>query len=323
MILDQLHIEEYHDIKMFGSDLDGTYVDPCEKVPQINIKAFRFARKKKKQTALVTGRQFLTSEEIAKEAQVGYLGTENGGVLFERREGKYQVAYFEPIDFLLCCKVVEAVEKLSRMGVNVVYHLSTPELFLVRKGRLEEYWNVFYPQERLRSKKSEVFQFEDFAWDVQQKKVYKELVKICIDFGRKNLIVAGQFSEFLRELGLNFWETSPGKFEICSAGSSKRACIERIIKLEGRKGNIILPHEVAFFGDNWNDRDALEFCRGYLVSNAPADLKKELQGIYSIGDFSSGAVGQKVLSIVKGFSRRMTPEEVWEERARMRKSVSS
>ena len=290
------------EVKMILSDIDDTFTSGNESTPSVNVRAFRLAGKKKKKTGLLTGRQVLTAIDHAKHCRVHYLGTENGGVLFEWKNKRYDIVHCVPIDFKLCCHMVAKVEELRQQGIFVVYHLSSTTKFLVRKGCLEEYWPIFYPQDKLRHKKSEVVRFgSDFAFEMQQRGLHKELIKVCVDFGRENLIIAGQFAVFLTELGINFWETAPGKFEICGETAGKVHCIKKILQIEQKRGNIIHPREVVFFGDRWNDKDALIYCRGFIVQNAPEELKVELKdSVQQIGHNNKGSVGATVLTLIRG-----------------------
>lgn len=296
---------DFDQIKLFGTDLDGTFVNGDEVVPEVNIRSFRhFDENQRIKKAILTGRQYFTSAYLAKETRCHYLGTENGAVLFywDKSTRKYEVLNFVPISFELSCRVMAQVEALRNRGVPVICHVSTTKAFLVKKGLLDKAWPVFYPQERLVDRKTRVMEFSDFAFDMTQQGLAKEIVKICIVFDKNQIIEAGKFSVFLRELGLQFWETSPGKFEIAGVGSGKVAAMKRIIRHETRKGNIILPKQVLYFGDNWNDEALLRFCRGCLVDNAPGDLKAVMaksKDIYFIGPSKNGSVGETIMILAR------------------------
>lgn len=284
--------------KGFFSDIDGTYVTNDEETPEKNVVGMRYARRKGLTTGFLTGRQYFTSRDIAKEAQAHYLGTDNGAVVFALQGKKYELLSCVPINFALCHEAVQELERLRRDGKKVVYHVSSAKKFIVKKGTLDEAWYKFYPQERLLSKKEKVFQFDDFAWDMQQHGLQEQIVKICADF-LGNVVEAGKFKMFLQQIGLSNWETAPGKLEISAIAAGKVQAIKRILRFETKRGNIILPQQVAFFGDNWNDEKALKFCGlPCIVQNAPTELKDTLKNAHVIGPNWDGAVGETIISIL-------------------------
>jgi hypothetical protein len=273
-------------IKMVATDLDGTFLDNNSKIPDLNRKTWLFLKHYTNVvTSIATGRGFHNSKRFAHEIQSDYLVTDNGAAIFKRGEdGEYELAKSFAMEKDTCEDIFNKMQECGKGNSDMVYHLSTPEEFLIAGGKDQQERNAnfkkagdkFYPGEQFGEG---VVQIDDIGQINSEQR--KKLIKMCVDFGSTK---AGmdKFEEFLKQnKGIEYFITSDSKIEIAPKGIHKGVALSEICKMEKEKGNEITRDQVAPFGDSGNDTAMLsKFLKhGRLMPNASKAVKNFLKEI--------------------------------------------
>jgi Cof subfamily protein (haloacid dehalogenase superfamily) len=260
-------------LKMVCLDLDGTALNDAKKIAPENLETIK--KLKENKTApmvnIVTGRGFHQAKRFAKEMGVKYFVTDNGGAIFEGKDGGYDLvkAYTMPEEDGR--KIIDEICTYAQENPNMVYHLSTPDQFFIGKGSFQKAHDTFYSGEPFGDGVVEIESFNE----ISQRGLSDQIIKICVDF-REGDIAEKQckaFKDFLEKNRINYFPTTDTKFEIAPDDVNKARAILEIMKREMRKGRPIRNEEVAVFGDSENDLSMFEL--GFQ-SFAPVNTKPSI-----------------------------------------------
>jgi Cof subfamily protein (haloacid dehalogenase superfamily) len=250
-------------IRMIAMDIDGTLLDSRHKVPAVNVEAIREAAARGIEIVIVTGRRFDFAHPIAMELPCDPAMIVNNGAVIKSKSGETHLRHLLPRE--VARRVLEATVRF-RDGAAVVF-------------------------DRLRE--NQMF-FEKIDWDDPGRRGYFERnraylaemspLENCLDDDPIQVMFTGPFLpmrealDTLRKMpeatlfALAFTEYEDRNFSILDVirkGCSKGAALAEWAQRRG-----IRREEVMAIGDNWNDREMLEYAGlAVVMGNSVPELK--------------------------------------------------
>jgi len=268
-------------LKMMCLDLDGTALNDSKQIVPENLEALNKVRQNNKNLManIVTGRGYHQAKRFAEEMKATYFSTDNGGAIFERKGEGYELIESSKMKEEDCLLVFNKVLGYSKENQDMIYHLSTPEEFIIGEGEenFKKAHDTFYPGEVFGDGVVQVGSLEK----IQKQGLGKNIIKMCVDF-REGKVGKQQFNDFegfLKEKNIDYFKTSDSKIEIAPKGVSKCSAIEKILKIEEEKGNSIEKRQVLTIGDSDNDMPMFKGgFQSFCPSNAKEKFKRTLPG---------------------------------------------
>ena len=252
-------------VRLIALDIDGTLLDSSFEVPEANRRAISAAVAAGIEVALVTGRRFDFALPVAKDLGCPLTMIVNNGALVKSHEGATHLRRLLPVE--------TAREVLSLMGdfrqyAGVVF--DRPEAAQVVREVID--WDN--PQSR--------------AYYLRNRQFLAEACPLesCLTEDPIQVMFTGTLEtmrraeERLREsplaasyaISVTYYDDRDfGMVDVIRTGCSKGATLE---EWAGRRG--LGRHEIMAIGDNFNDREMLEFAGVPIVmGNSVPELKSQ------------------------------------------------
>jgi hypothetical protein len=252
-------------IRLIAVDIDGTLLDSRWQLPEANRKAIAAAVERGMEVALVTGRRFDFALPIADQIPCPLTMIVNNGALVKTKDRATHVRHLLPREI---GRRVLAATRRHRSGAAVMFD---------------------------RPRENQVF-FETIDWDDPQRRGYFERnrefiaeihpLEACLTEDPIQVMFTGPVGEMAEvEAQLRALECAPefslavtlyearnfGLVDVIRAGCSKGATLAEWARLRGFE-----REQVMAIGDNWNDREMLEFAGLPVVMGNSVDGLKEL-----------------------------------------------
>ena len=249
-------------IRMIAIDVDGTLLDSRWQVPEQNRRAIGEAAERGIEVALVTGRRFDFVREVAEQLPGELALIVNNGALIKSKDGTTHLRNLLPRE--VARQVLEATPQF-RSGTAVVFDRPQASQVVFEKIDWNDPGRKGY-LDRNRAYLAEVSPLET-ALDEDPIQVMftgpvepmREVVAILRTIADKRFALA--VTEYEQR---NFTIVDAIRHG-CSKGTSLKEWAQR-------RG--IFRQEVMAIGDNWNDREMLEFAGlPVVMGNAAAELK--------------------------------------------------
>ena len=250
-------------VKLIAMDIDGTLLDSRWEVPEANRQAIAEAVARGIEIVLVTGRRFDFARPIAEQLPPELTLIINNGALIKSRDGTTHVRHL--LSRETARKVLEATPQF-RNGAAVVFDRPRERQVIYERLDWDDPARRSYFQ-RNREFLAEISPLED-----------------CLDEDPIQVMFSGpvgpmrEARSVLRampaadEFTLAFTEYPDRNFTILDVirrGCTKGAALEEWARRRG-----IQREEVMAIGDNWNDREMLEFAGLPIVmGNSVSELK--------------------------------------------------
>jgi hypothetical protein len=264
-------------IRLIALDVDGTLLDSQWQVPEANRRAIRQATDRGIEVALVTGRRFEFARPVIDQIDAPLTFIVSGGALVKDREGLTLVRHLLPA--ATAREVIEAT-RACRDAVALVF--DRPGAAQVVYERLEtsdphrrEYL------ERNRGSVTEVIPLESALTEDPVQVMYSGAVERMRDLARtvRALPVAPQVSVATTEYEARDFSI----VDVLRAGCTKGATLAHWAARRGLR-----PEEVMAVGDNFNDREMLEFAGVPVVMGNAVDGLKRLGWPVTLGNDEAG-----------------------------------
>jgi Cof subfamily protein (haloacid dehalogenase superfamily) len=251
-------------VKLIAIDIDGTLLDTRFQLPEANRKAIAEAIDRGMEVALVTGRRFDFAQPIARQLSCPLTMIVNNGALIKSQDGKTHLRHLLPRD--IARAVLEAAAEF-RSGAAVVFDRPRADQVIFEQIDWEDPGRKGY-FERNREFIAQVSPLVDcltedpiqvmFTGPVETMRAAEALIR--------SLTIANQFALAVTEYeSRNF-----GMIDVIRAGCSKGAALAEWVALRG-----YVRQEVMAIGDNFNDREMLEFAGVPVVmGNSVPELKR-------------------------------------------------
>ncbi|MGH9776113.1 MAG: HAD-IIB family hydrolase [Candidatus Acidiferrales bacterium] len=252
-------------IRLIAMDIDGTLLDSAWQVPEANSAAIAEAAERGIEIVLVTGRRFDFARPIAEALPCPLTMIVNNGALIKSKDGATHLRHLLPR--AIARRVLEATPQF-RTGAAVVFDRPRERQVIYEKLDFNDPARKSY-FERNREFLAEVSPLEDCLVEDPIQVMFSGPVAPM----RDALEILSALSATV-EFSLAFTEYPQRDFTILDAvykGSSKGAALE---EWAARRG--IARENVMAIGDNWNDRDMLEFAGVPIVM---ANSAPELQSL--------------------------------------------
>ncbi len=253
-------------VKLIAMDIDGTLLDSQWQVPRANRRAIAEAVAQGIEIVLVTGRRFDFARPVAQQLPCEMAMIVNNGALIKSKDGTTHVRHLLPRE--IARQALEATPQF-RTGAAVVF--DRPRDRQVIYERLD--WNDPARRnyfQRNREFLAEVSPLEDCLDEDPIQVMYSGPVEPMREARAmlQALPAADQFE-------LPFTEYPSKDFTILDVirrGCSKGAALEEWARRRG-----IAREAVMAIGDNWNDREMLEF------AGLPIVMGNSIPGLKSLG----------------------------------------
>jgi Cof subfamily protein (haloacid dehalogenase superfamily) len=249
-------------IRMIAIDVDGTLLDSRWQVPEENRRAIGEAAERGIEVALVTGRRFDFVREVAEQLPGELALIVNNGALIKSKDGTTHLRNLLPRE--VARQVLEATPQF-RSGTAVVF--DRPQASQVVFEKID--WNDPGREgylDRNRAYLAEVSPLET-ALDEDPIQV---MFTGSVEPMREVVAILRTIAD--KRFALAVTEYEQRNFTIVDAirhGCSKGASLKEWAQRRG-----IFRQEVMAIGDNWNDREMLEFAGlPVVMGNAAAELK--------------------------------------------------
>ena len=251
-------------IRLIALDIDGTLLDSQWQVPQVNRDAIRRATDAGIEVALVTGRRFDFARPVIDQIEAPLTLIVSGGALVKRRDGETLVRHLLPV--VVAREVVEGTADF-RDATAVVF--DRPRAAQVVHERLDI---------RDTHRRSYFQRNRDFITEVVplEAALTEDPIQVMYSGGvarmRELVVRVGSLSVGSRvAIALTEYESSDFSLvDVNRAGCTKGATLAEWVASQG-----IGRDEVMAVGDNFNDREMLEFAGVPVVmGNAVDDLKR-------------------------------------------------
>jgi Cof subfamily protein (haloacid dehalogenase superfamily) len=248
---------------MIAMDIDGTLLDSHWCVPQANQDAILEAKNRGMEIVLVTGRRFDFARPVTEQLPCEVMLIVNNGALLKSPDGRTHLCHLLPRGV---ARFVLNATREHRAGTAVVF--DRPKERQVIFERLD--WSdptrqAYY--ERNREFLAQVAPLEDCLDDDPIQVMFTGGVE---PMRRATALLRGLAGD--HRFGVAVTEYEQKDFTIIDVirhGCTKGATLAALAALRG-----IQPSEVMAIGDNWNDREMLDFAGlPVVMANAVPELK--------------------------------------------------
>ncbi len=250
-------------IRFIALDIDGTLLDTRWQVPEVNREAIRRATDAGIEVALVTGRRFDFARPVIDQIHAPLTMIVSGGALVKTREGETLVRHLLPAAM---ARAVVAGTRDFRDATAVVF--DRPHAAQVVHERLDtrDSHRRFY-FERNRGYITEVVPLEAALTEDPIQVMYSGGVQRM-----RELVACVGALDAAPHVAVAVTEYESRNFslvDVNGAGCTKGATLAEWVTRRG-----LARDEVMAVGDNFNDREMLEFAgTAVVMGNAVAELK--------------------------------------------------
>ena len=250
-------------IRLIAMDIDGTLLDSRHELPTANREAIAEAAARGIEIMLVTGRRFDFARPIAEHLPCEWTLVINNGALIKSKSGETHLRHLLPR--ALAREVLGATADF-RSGAAVVFdRMREGQVIFERIDWNDPVSGGYY--ERNRAFIAECVPLENSLTDdpIQVMFVGSVARMRAAHSILKSMKCAGDFSLALTE----YEGRDMSILDVIQCGCSKGAALAEWARRRG-----IRREEIMAIGDNWNDRDMLEFAGlPVLMGNSAAELK--------------------------------------------------
>ncbi|MHB8411722.1 MAG: Cof-type HAD-IIB family hydrolase [Candidatus Acidiferrales bacterium] len=250
-------------IRLIAMDIDGTLLDSRHELPAANREAISEAAARGIEIMLVTGRRFDFARPIAEHLLCELTLVVNNGALIKSKSGETHLRHLLPR--ALAREVLGATTDF-RSGAAVVFdRMREAQLVFERIDWNDPVSGGYY--ERNRAFIAECVPLENSLIDdpIQVMFVGSVARMRAAHSTLKSMKRASDFSLALTE----YEDRDLSILDVIQRGCSKGAALAEWARRRG-----IEREEIMAIGDNWNDRDMLEFAGlPILMGNSVAELK--------------------------------------------------
>lgn len=252
-----------HKVRLIALDIDGTLLDSTAQLPQANQRAIEAAAAKGIEIALVTGRRFDFALPIAKQIPCALTMIVNNGAVVKSKDGKTHLKHLLPHQ---TARAVLGLLPEHRSGAAVVFDRVREKQVIYEKIDWEDPRRKGYFA-RNREFLANVCPLEDCLVEDPIQVMYSgsanEMRRVA-----SLLREAPHAPEF--SLAMTFYDHSDfGMVDVIRRNCSKGATLAEWTALRG-----FGREEVMAIGDNFNDREMLEFAGLPIVmANSVPELK--------------------------------------------------
>jgi hypothetical protein len=250
-------------IRLIALDIDGTLLDSQWQVPEVNRRAIRRAADAGIEVALVTGRRFDFARPVIEQIDAPLTLIVSGGALVKRRDGQTLVRHLLPAD--VARAVVEATSDFRDATALVFDRPRAAQVVHERLDIRDAHRRMYF--QRNRDFIVEVVPLESALTEDPIQVMYsggvarmRELVTRVRSLG-----VGAEVAVAVTEYGSRDFSL----VDVNRAGCTKGATLAEWVAHQG-----VRRDEVMAVGDNFNDREMLEFAGVPVVmGNAVGELK--------------------------------------------------
>jgi Cof subfamily protein (haloacid dehalogenase superfamily) len=250
-------------IRLIALDIDGTLLDSEWQVPQANRDAVRRATDLGIEVALVTGRRFDFARPVIEQIDAPLTLIVSGGALVKRRDGETLVRHLLPAGVAL--SVLEATRDFRDATAVVFDRPRAAQVVHERLDVRDAHRRMYFQRNR------------DFITEVVplESAVTEDPIQVMFSGGvarMRELVSLVRGLEVAPRLALAVTEYEDRDFTLVDVnreGCTKGATLAEWVAARG-----LTRDEVMAVGDNFNDREMLEFAGVPVVmGNAVDDLK--------------------------------------------------
>jgi Cof subfamily protein (haloacid dehalogenase superfamily) len=251
-------------IRMIAMDIDGTLLDSRSQVSAENARTIAEAQSRGIEIVLVTGRRFDFARPIADALPCDLHFIVNNGALIKSKDGVTDLRHLLPSD--IARQVLDATEEF-RGGAAVVFDRPRAGQVMVEQAD----WDDPVRGRYLRRNRDYIREITPLTACLNGEdpiqvgyadrcKRLRDAIKLL-----ENLPIADQYTVALTE----YEDRDLSILDVLKRGVSKGVALEEWARRRG-----ISREEVMAIGDNWNDREMLEFAGLPIVmGNSVEELK--------------------------------------------------
>ena len=250
-------------VRIIALDIDGTLLDSASEVPKANRHAIEAAVEKGIEVALVTGRRFDFALPIALQIPCALTMIVNNGALVKSKDGITHLRHLLPHQ---TARAVLEFASDHRAGAAVVFDRPRANQVIYENIDWEDPRRKTY-YERNREFISQVCPLEDCLTEDPIQVMYSGSVAAMQD-AKADLRKAAKSLNF--SLAMTFYDNRDfGMVDVIRVNCSKGATLAEWVAMRG-----FTRGEVMAIGDNFNDREMLEFAGlPVVMANSVAELK--------------------------------------------------
>ena len=250
-------------VRLIAMDIDGTLLDSRHELPAANREAIVEAHARGIEIMLVTGRRFDFAKLISEQLPCELTLVVNNGALIKSKMGETHLRHLLP---RALAREVLAATADFRTGAAVVFdRVRERQLVFERIDWKDPVSGGYY--QRNREFIAECVPLEDSLDEdpIQVMFVGSVARMRAAHLALKSMQRANDFSTALTE----YEQRDLSILDVIERGCSKGAALAEWARRRG-----IRREELMAIGDNWNDRDMLEFAGlPVLMANSAAELK--------------------------------------------------
>ncbi|HEV2315592.1 MAG TPA: Cof-type HAD-IIB family hydrolase [Candidatus Acidoferrales bacterium] len=250
-------------IRLIAMDIDGTLLDSRHELPAANREAIAEAHARGIEIMLVTGRRFDFAKLISEQLPCELTLVVNNGALIKSKAGETHLRHLLP---RALAREVLAATADFRLGAAVVFdRVRERQLIFERINWKDPVSGGYY--QRNREFIAECVPLENSLDEdpIQVMFVGSVARMRAAHLALKSMPRVNDFSTALTE----YEQRDLSILDVIERGCSKGAALAEWARRRG-----IRREEIMAIGDNWNDRDMLEFAGlPVLMANSTAELK--------------------------------------------------
>lgn len=251
-------------IRLIATDIDGTLLDSRGELPEANAAAIREAAARGIEIVIVTGRRFDPARRIAQKLPCDAHLIVSNGALVKSASGETHLRSLLPLE--TARRVIEATGDF-RPYQGVIFDRPTERQVIFE--RID--WDGPFMGPYLRRHRDQVAEVEPLAACLgTEDPVEIMFIGACdmIRAAHRTLETHPHSDEYTLAL-TEYEERGMSMLDVLRRGVTKGMALAEWAKRRG-----IAPDEVMAIGDNWNDREMLEFAGTPIVmGNAVGELK--------------------------------------------------
>lgn len=252
-----------HKVRLIALDIDGTLLDSTSQVPEANRRAIEAAAANGIEIALVTGRRFDFALPIAKQIPCALTMIVNNGAVVKSKDGKTHLRRLLPHQ---TARAVLGLLPEHRAGAAIVFDRVRENQVIYEKIDWEDPRRKAYFA-RNREFLANVCPLEDCLVEDPIQLMYSGSVA---EMQRAASLLRGAPQALEFSLAMTFYDHRDfGMVDVIRLNCSKGAVLAEWTALRG-----FGREEVMAIGDNFNDREMLEFAGLPIVmANSVPELK--------------------------------------------------
>jgi len=251
-------------IKLIATDIDGTLLDGRGQIPEANAQAIKEASDHGIEIVIVTGRRFHPARSIAQALPCETHLITSNGALVKSHTGETHLRSLLPME--TARHVIDATAEF-RQCQGVIF--DRPAERQVIFERID--WEGPFMGPYLRRHRHEVAEMAPLVSCLDREDPVEVMfIGGCdvIRAAHRTLETHERSHEYTLAL-TEYEDRGMSMLDVLQRGVTKASALAELARLRG-----IEPHEVMAIGDNWNDREMLEFAgTPVIMGNAVPELK--------------------------------------------------